>query len=180
MQHISITLDQDQMSSMSPLCIFNDSVWPHMMTSEQQNSLHLLYSMFLNERITHPPLQTTALKLLKCFEKYIWKGSSALSELAAGQCLNKWIQLANPCLKDQSLHLCKEYLWRDRCQQPICWCILEFVGMGEGRAVSDSRASLEFGSHCLKNPDRKDQDPWLHYWLTEIIYPSTQKMAKAH
>lgn len=168
----SMQQDSIQCSSILP--------WPHMMPLEQQKSLHPLSSMFLNDRFALHPLQSAALKLLKSFEKYIWKGSSALSEQAAGQCLNKWIWLVNPYLKDQSLCLCKEELWKDRCQRPMCWFILEFVGVGEGKAVSDSRASLGFGSCCLKNPDRKDQDLWLDYWLNEIIYPPTQKMAKAH
>ena len=172
---------------LSAYSIHQDSIWcssilpwAHMMPPEQQKSLHPLCSVFLNDRLALPPLQTTALKFLKSLEKHIWKGSSALSEHAAGQCLNKLIRLVNPCLRDQSLCLCKEELWRDRCQQPMCWCTLEFASMVEGRAVSDSRAFLGFGSHCLKNPDRKDQDLWLDYWLVEIIYPPTWKMAKAH
>lgn len=177
----------------SPTChpsaysVCQASVWyssilpcPHIMSFEQQKSLHPLFSVFLNYRLTLPPLQTAVLKLLKSFEGDIWKGSSSLSEHAAGQYLNKWIQLVNPCLKDQSLCLCKEQLWKDRCQRPMHWCILEFVGVREGRALIDSRASSGLGSRCLKNPDRKDQDLCLDYWLTEIIYLPTQKMAKAH
>jgi len=47
-----------------------------------------LPSVFLNDLFSSL-LQTAALKLLKSFEKYVWKGCSALSENAARQSLNK-------------------------------------------------------------------------------------------
>lgn len=61
---------------------------PHQQQQQKKNHC-TLFPLLLNALLSLPLPQTAALKLLRSFEKYVWKGSSALSEHAAGQCLNK-------------------------------------------------------------------------------------------
>lgn len=135
---------------------FSPDLYTIPLTPQQENYISPLSSGLPNA--LHPSLsflkQTTAVKLLKSFEKCIWKGRYAPLKHVAGQGMNKWIWLVKPRFKINHVALKKDESVREKDRHLMYRCTLEFdfrgVGCGWKQNILGSQVKLPYKSGWQK------------------------------